>query len=92
MPFQKLSRAGIPLESEPTLLNRLGIKGPCARLTLPTHHHCHRDDDQYAAATLALWYRQEAESLADQFNQRNGNDYFTRWLTETHELAGASLS
>ncbi len=86
--LQKLARAGIPVETEPTISKKTGKPRPPARLLLPADHPCHRNDDQYDPAELAAWYRQEAESLADQFNRRNGNDYFTRWLNETHELAG----
>jgi len=85
--LEKLARKGVPKKSETDESRETRKRMAPAKLVLPSNHPCYRDDDQYDPRELAKWYRNEAESLADQFNKRNGNDYFTRWLEETHDLA-----
>jgi hypothetical protein len=45
----------------------------------------HRQDDTYDTAALAEWFGREARRIAEQFDRRNGNDYYTRELTARTE-------
>lgn len=46
----------------------------------------HNDDDRYAPADLAIWFRAEAAKLAARFDARNGNGYTTWDLADTRAL------
>lgn len=65
-------------------------KSKTRKLKLPKQLSCYREDGTYVPAELAIWFQNEAEKLAAQFNERNGNDYYTRQVEETRELAVAS--
>ena len=58
------------------------------RFRLPEQLPCTVEDEQYNVAELAGWFASEAAKLADQFNRRNGNDYYTQLTHENRELAG----
>ena len=58
------------------------------RLQLPSEHPLYQPDARYDISVLANWYQIEAEKLAQQFDQRNGNRYASQCLKETYELAG----
>ncbi len=58
------------------------------RLQLPSEHPLYQPDAKYDISVLANWYQNEAEKLAELFDQRNGNHYVTQCLKETYELAG----
>ena len=60
------------------------------RLQLPSEHPLYQPDAKYDISLLATWYQDEAEKLALQFDQRNGNRYVTRCMKETFELAGVT--
>ena len=62
--------------------------GKPLRVRVPRELACHRDDDTYEPAELAGWFAAESAELADRFNRRNGNDYFTREIAECRQLAG----
>lgn len=61
-----------------------GYKG----LALPKSHPCYQVEQPYDPAMLAEWYRKNTEELAGQFDERNGNRYFSQRLEETYQLAG----
>ena len=58
------------------------------RLQLPSEHPLYRPDAKYDISELAAWYQNEAQNLAQQFDQRNGNRYASQCLKETYKLAG----
>ena len=57
------------------------------KLRLPKELPCYREEEPYHLPELAAWFRSEAEGYAEQFNDRNGNDYCTQWMQENRELA-----
>ena len=62
------------------------------KLRLPAALPCHAEDDLYAPGELAEWFDQQAGDLAERFNRRNGNDYFTQLIEESRALAGMRAS
>jgi len=56
------------------------------RLKVPGGFEFKRDDAQYRCAELAQWFRTETESLAKRFNQRNGNEYYSKLMAEPEAL------
>ncbi len=58
------------------------------RLSVPAQLSCHREDGTYVIADLANWFEQETANLAGQFNQRNGNDYYTRRIELAKQFVG----
>ena len=56
------------------------------RLNVPESMACYREDADYQCAELAQWFQAEAKSLAQQFNQRNGNEYYTTLMAEPEAL------
>lgn len=60
------------------------------KLLLPKDFELNREDDLYSPSDLAAWFKQQAQSLADQFDARNQNDRYQQILAENRELAGLS--
>lgn len=59
------------------LLTRVAEKSSRSRkLKLPRSLSCYREDATYSPAVLAEFFHREVTSLARQFDQRNGNDYY----------------
>lgn len=56
------------------------------RLTVPDSFDFKRNDDEYQCTELAQWFHARATLLADQFNQRNGNDYFSKLIANDESL------
>ena len=56
-------------------------------LVLSRSHPLFQADQKYDVPTLAAWYRHDAEELAKQFDQRNGNNGYSKRLKETFALA-----
>ncbi|MCA9187772.1 MAG: hypothetical protein R3E01_03980 [Pirellulaceae bacterium] len=56
------------------------------KVRLPKELNCYRQSDDYDLAELAQWYRNEVDSIANRFNQRNGNDYFCHIVAEYRQL------
>jgi len=52
------------------------------KLRLPKEFPLHREDGTYAVADLGVWFEQDARSLAEQFDKRNGTNAFARELAE----------
>lgn len=71
------------------LLERLKMEGKeTLKLRLPSSVGFHRLDGKYTLEEIQSWTRREAESLADQFDQRNGNRHESQQLAaigEWHE-------
>ncbi|MEX0717361.1 MAG: hypothetical protein WD066_12275 [Planctomycetaceae bacterium] len=57
------------------------------KLMIPADLPCRREDDSYKPAELAEWFRAAALATAARFDERNGNDSFTRGLHEARALA-----
>lgn len=57
------------------------------KLVLPSILPCFRQDGEYDPGELTKWFDAEARSLAKQFNQRNGNDYYDQYHEESRQLA-----
>lgn len=55
-------------------------------LRLPKSFPGHSPDGRYDLKELADWYKQQAEVLAQRFDERNETDFFSRTLTETPAL------
>lgn len=60
--------------------------GPPLRLRMPSTFPLFEPSGLYDAGRLASWFRREARRLAERFDARNGNDYFSRKLEETASL------
>lgn len=60
------------------LLARVSEKRSKARkLKLPSTLACYREDGTYVPGEVAEFFHQQATTLARQFDQRNGNNYYT---------------
>ncbi|PHR91899.1 MAG: hypothetical protein COA78_33920 [Blastopirellula sp.] len=57
------------------------------KLRLPSSLPCYREDAKYDPMELSHWFYNQANDLAQRFNQRNGNQYYSEILQESHELA-----
>lgn len=68
------------------LFQRMSPTGSNLRLNVPDEFAFKREDAQYQCAELAQWFHAESTSLAKQFNQRNGNEYFTKLMAEPEAL------
>jgi hypothetical protein len=56
------------------------------KLRLPAAFPGHQESGKYDLANLAKWLEDETRELAARFDERNGNDYFSRRLAERHRL------
>ena len=71
------------------LIRSLAASGKSERkLRLPPKLPCYRQQSQYDLGELADWLEQEAGAIAEQFNRRNGNTYYSELMQESRELAG----
>jgi hypothetical protein len=84
----------------PSVLNRLKFFGAAwfllvllaeqgekdVRLRLPLNFPFFQAGGVYEIADLAEWLRKEIKIMAAQFDQRNGNDYYTRWSARRWRL------
>ena len=59
------------------------------KLRIPTSMACHADGDAYNPAELARWFHTEADQLAQAFNSRNGNNFYSSLLEESAGLTKA---
>ena len=57
------------------------------KLRLPREFPLFSDDGVYETAKLHDWFAQQADNLTARFNERNGNDYYTKLMRESQELA-----
>jgi hypothetical protein len=55
-------------------------------LRLPRTFDAYQESGTYDVAVLAAWFDEACRELAVRFNERNGNDYFTRRIAETRKL------
>lgn len=75
--------------SSAVFLEKLGQQSQRKRkLTLPPQLPCFDKENRYDPAELASWFAKESQQLADQFNRRNGNEYYNEFIAESRELAG----
>jgi tetratricopeptide (TPR) repeat protein len=68
------------------LLEQLGDKP--LKLKLPTKFARFESAGVYDVSELAEWFRSERDTLAQSFDNRNGNDHFGRRLVEVHGYVG----
>ncbi|MGA9995561.1 MAG: hypothetical protein WBP93_09110 [Pyrinomonadaceae bacterium] len=69
------------------VLDLLGERGKKSfSLRLPQEFPLWRESREYEVSELAGWFEEAAHSLAKRFNERNGNDHFTRLIGETMQL------
>ncbi|MEX0717360.1 MAG: hypothetical protein WD066_12270 [Planctomycetaceae bacterium] len=80
------SAAAVFLESLATRGNRR------RRFRLPPDLPCRREHDSYKPAELADWFHQEAWKLAEQFDARNGNTWFSDTMRRNREVALSGCS
>lgn len=45
-------------------------------LVLPKAFPLYREDDVYDCASLARWFYEQAKTIGQRFDKRNGSDYF----------------
>jgi tetratricopeptide (TPR) repeat protein len=64
------------------LLRRVAEHQPNLPLRLPPSFPLRVKDGRYEAATLAEWFEKEAAPLGAAFDQRNGNDRYTKMVRE----------
>ncbi|MEZ6062721.1 MAG: hypothetical protein R3C19_20445 [Planctomycetaceae bacterium] len=57
------------------------------KLVLPQGLECVRDDSLYEPAELATWFQTQAAGITRQFDERNGNDFYTRKMHRLSEFA-----
>lgn len=70
-----------------TVLRQLRKKNDTFHLNLPEQISCYREDGIYQLPELEIWIYQQAKSIAERFDTRNGTDYFSVNL----ELAGIEV-
>ena len=58
------------------------------KLNLPSQLPCYEQECKYTPAELANWFSERTQQLADQFNRRNGNEYYNEIIAESRELVG----
>jgi hypothetical protein len=65
------------------LLQRLTEQGTeVLKLRLPAAFPLHRSEGRYPLAELAAWFSGQVNELAQQFDVRNGTDYYTRKVAD----------
>lgn len=68
------------------LLQRCGSGSRTLRL--PSEFEAHREDGTYDLTQLSQWFETQRNELAGIFDQRNGNDHFSRRILEVVRYAG----
>ena len=64
-------------DSSTLLLQAFARKTSNQKLNLPKEIDCYQENDLYNIEALADWFDKATIQLAEQFNQRNGNKYYT---------------
>lgn len=74
------------------MLESLVDQGEVAlRLVLPPTFPLFDAEGTYDAGELLGWFGNEVDSLAAQFDARNGNDYHARWFAERREVKAFAI-
>jgi len=73
--------------SAAAVFKRLASTEETVRMNLPDEFECKRSDHEYQTSELADWLHAKADALAKQFDERNGNDYYSRLVQEAEDLA-----
>lgn len=60
------------------------------KLRLPTKFELYTDDDSYLPSELSAWLWKATHDLADRFNARNGNDFYSQHIAESREVGRLS--
>ena len=63
------------------------INQKCSHIDSKKQISCYREDGIYQLPELEIWIYQQAKSIAERFDARNGTDYFSINL----ELAGIEV-
>ena len=64
------------------LLGQLADRRPTAKLNLPQAFPLFDPSGQYELAPLIGWFKDRSRALAERFDARNGNDFFSREMVE----------
>jgi hypothetical protein len=56
------------------------------KVLLPTALDCYQASNKYDVQRLADWFDQELQQLTEQFNARNGNDYYSQLVAQTRQF------
>lgn len=92
--------------STPSIMNRMHFYGAVRlfldrlleqdertlRLRLPSSFPLYQSRGTYDTATLLDWFSREVDTLAAQFDDRNGNDYYARWFAVRKDLKALAIS
>lgn len=70
-----------------TAATHLAAAGEPAQLRLPKEFPLWREDGKYDWPALAAWFESQTRELEGQFNARNGNARYTRYLDDHAALA-----
>ena len=65
------------------LMEQLAARRNQRKFQLPPEFPCYQRDDQYRCDVVRQWFQQQNETLAEAFDRRNGNDYFSQQLRES---------
>ena len=69
------------------MFRRLAITEKTVRLIMPLEFECKNSNDEYASVDLADWFCQQAVELAEQFDARNGNDFYSQLIVRLESIA-----
>ncbi|MEM7476122.1 MAG: hypothetical protein AAF483_14100 [Planctomycetota bacterium] len=58
------------------------------KMRIPNELGCWNEEERYSSSDLAGWFSQETQSLADQFNNRNGNQAYSNLIRDNRQLVG----
>lgn len=69
------------------LLEQLRERGKSSlKLRMPSSFSEYREGGKYETVRVIAWLRDETQELANRFNARNGNDFYTQKISETFAL------
>ena len=60
------------------------------KLRLPMKFELYAEEDSYLPSDLSTWLWKETNDLAERFNARNGNDFYSRHIAESREVSRLS--
>jgi len=60
------------------------------KIIIPEELPCHQETGKYDLAELKYWFSEQSQELADRFNERNQNSYYSDLRTEKRELVTKS--
>lgn len=70
------------------MLSRMSRTKPSCKLRLPMKIGCFQRSGEYNTSDLAEWFNDHASKLVSAFNQRNGNEAWSQYLSKNQEFVG----